>query len=811
MANMTFSNPSGQQITINSPDGSTPSEGELDQLFSQSNSENSDNSEPQEETEKISDIQAQQPQVSPQQNNPNSTGNPITDISGDLARGLINSGASAVNEVNGVVKLLKGVTHYDLGTDNLTNVSNKLKQLAVQQPQSSNPIVSGIGQFAGSIPEALAEFAGTATPVGFIGRSAGLAAASAYNKSQTPTALIGGAALGATVGAVLNKVPDVIEGAGNLTQKWGQTAGKKYLQTVTGATDKEADEIINNLPDMNIDPKSKIEDYDEAKKSSQAEISNLKDNNNTLIQQQKDQNTKEFNAAKSNSDDAVNSLIENNRDTIDNLRENQSQQREDLSSSTSSNMMAANDSAIQKLSDATTQTTINGVKARNALDSTLVSTFDTASKKLDSMTKGVAQEVSDAHASLDRNGLSYAQMPIVQVEADNAIARGSGKFFKMTRTSDGKGMFLSPMPGTQTPAITKGIELINSVRSHLVNDFMNSGKTSLAAIEANRDMLEGAIQKGFNGNSIPEGLASVMADLRKSINPSNLYAKYPEELSHLKPLADANKSFSTQIDGLRNALNLYKDNVDGTINPQKVFDALDKNKSGYLAQLKQADEALPAQDRIFNKVKDSYDKYKSTQESEKLTLSKTQNEVAKQRKLLSSKFDSMRKQLRKEQTQELIGKRTQLRLEKREFTQQQGKQLEDLHSRQRQALEVMQSQKDKELNALQQSIDERLHSLHLLHMVRGSRADAQGNARIFQNVANYRTIDGMSSLNVPKMVQGSLMSKLASPAGAAGTVKAALKAPELASKINNFKGREVLKRLIATKTNEKGINTFFSK
>lgn len=848
MPDMTFSNPQGQQITVNSPDGSTPSEGELDQLFYQAHgsSETSDNSS-QEEPEKFSDFESPQPQS---QDNSNSN-NILQNISGDLTRGFLNSGAGTIDKINGAVKLLKNVTSVDLDSEGLTNVSNKLKQLASQQPQSSNPIISGVGQAIGGVPDALAEFAGTGGGLGFIARSAALQAAQEYNKTQSLTDLAKGAIVGGTIGAVLDKAPDIIEGTAQIAKKWGATGGKTYLQAVTGASDKEAQDIIDNLPTMDINPRSKVEDEKSAKNETDEQLSNLKENNANLVSQEKDKYTQEYNAAKSNSDDAVNTLVENNKDIIDDLKASQLQNKENLLNSTSVNMMAATDATTQKLADATVQTTSNVVKAKNALENTLVSTFDTASKKIDALTKGVTDDVVNAHASLEKSNLDYVPTSIVRTEVDKAIGSGNEKYFKKLAKNSNKfdtlgtdklldrqvspGVKVRDLPkeaqeqyiqqslrqsepnlgkiaksgntqdsliaqsGTRTSAVTKAIGLINETKEGLVNEFNQTGKTSLAAIEAHSNALEGAIDKGFSGQSVPKGLVAVMARIKQAINPTKLYEKYPNELSHLEPLASANKGYSTKIDSLRNALNLYKDNVDGTVNPQKVFNALDKNDSSYIAKLRQADEALPKEDKIFDKVKNAYDNYKNVEYSEKVSLSNIEKGISKQRLELNNKFNDMKKKLNVEQREELLGKIKEIRFNKRNFSQQEGLALKALHSKQQQALDIFKAQKDKELGTLQNSINSRLNSLHLLHMARGTKASASGTARIFQNVANYRSIDGLTTLNPLKMVQGSIISKFASPMGASNIVKDAIMAPENVQGIKKLAGNAILKKLLATK------------
>lgn len=776
--------------------------------------------------------------IGQQQNNSSqnsgTTDSIATNFTGDLTKGFLNSVAGTVDKVNGVAKLLNNVTSMNLGTDELSNVSQSLKQMAQQQPTTGNPISAGVGQFIGSVPDALAEFAGSGGGIGFVARSAALQAAQEYNKTQSPTDLVKGAAFGGSVGAILNKTPELIEGVGKIVQKWGQTAGKSYLQAVTGASDKEISEIMDTLPNMDTNSKSNVEDYNEVKSNSMNELNNLKESNKNLIDQQKNQNDQIYNSAKSKSDDAVNNFIELNRDSIDDLKSSQLQNKENLSESTSANMLAATDAGVQKIADVASQATVNAAKAKNALDSTLVNVFSTASKKVEALEKGATNDVSNAHALLENNGLDYVPTPIIAKELDSAIGTGFNKYYtnilKENPSQDfdvipgtkfsslgkdaqdqylqqtgrqgpqnGLPQQLKPATGIKNSSVANSIKLINDTRKGLVDEFSKSGKTSLIAMDAQADALESAINKGFYGKGVPEGLANVLSKIKQAINPTKLYDKYPKELNHLQPLAEANKSYSSNIDNMRNALNLYKDNVDGAVNPQKVFNALDKGDSSYLAKLRQADEALPKEDRIFDKVQDAYRNYRSIEESEKMTLNKTQKEVASQRLVLNKKFSDMKKQLNIEQRKELANKLKNIRTNKREFNQQESSKLKDIHSQQENALNTIRIQKDKELQTLQESINKRLNSLHLLHMVRGSRASARGTARIFQNVSEYRSIDGLTSLNPIKMVQGKVLSKLSSPLGAANTVKSALNAPQALKGLQQVAGNTVLKKLLATK------------
>lgn len=774
------------------------------------------------------------------QQTPPTTDNMVTNVSGDVAKGFLNSIAGTVDKVNGAAKLLNNVTHFNLGTDELSNVSNSLKQMAQKQPTTGNPISAGIGQFVGSTPDAIAEFAGTGGGIGFIARSAALQAAQEYNKNQSVTDLVKGAAMGAAAGAVINKIPGAIDGTGKIIQKWGQTAGKTYLKAVTGASDKEINEIMDSLPNMDLNPKNTPQDYGEAKENANQELSTLRGNNADFIKQQKSQNDQIYAAAKSKSDDIVNDTIESNKDAIEQFKLNQSQVKEDFNNTTSANMMQANEDNINRLADVATQTTNNTVNAKKSLDNTLVNIFGTASNKVQALEEGATKDVSNAHASLENSGLDYVPTHIIAKELDNAIGGGFGKYYKtLSKNIDNDSDRIVPVPGgtaklstlppevqeqyrqqpniskiaqsgntptsltaesgIKNPSVMSAIKLINDTRKGLVDEFSKTGKTSLIAMDSQSDALESAINKGFYGKGVPEKFATILSNIKQAINPTKLFDKYSSELSHLEPLAEANKTYSSQIDNLRNSLNLYKDNVDGAVNPQKVFSALDRNDSGYIAKLKQADESLPKEDRIFSKVQDAYNNYRTVESSEKNVLLRTEKEVSNQRLSLNNKFNDMKKQLNIEQRQSLFNKLKETRMSQRSLTQQERSSLNELHSRQEQGLNIMQQNKDKQLQTLQESINKRLNSLHLLHMVRGTRAAATGTSRIFQNVAEYRSIDGLTNLNPIKFAQGKILSKIASPMGAAANVKWALNAPNNLSKMKQITNNDVLKKLLATK------------
>lgn len=790
MPNMTFSNPQGQQITIDSPDGSTPSEGELDQLFSQAHSSTEDQDIP----EKFSDIPDKTESV-----NLNSKNSIITNISGDLVRGALNSGAGTVDRINGAVKLLKNITNIDLGSKDLSNVSNALRQTASQQPQSPNSIVSGAGQFIGSIPDALAEFAGTGGGVGFIARSAALTAADAYNKTQSPTDLVKGALIGGTVGAAVEKIPGLIDSTAKLAKQWGETAGKTYFQKVTGATNDEAEQFIRNINDININPKDEVEDYNDAKARASQEVSSLRESNNDLISKQKEQHNEEYQMAKDRSSKALQDVVRSNDSTIEDLKDAQTQDKINLVRSNSNNLMAATDASTQRLADATASQVGAVSNAKNALSNELTSIFYTASKKLDTMQQGVTDNVTMANASLEKNGLGYVHTPLLQVELDNTIARNSKGFFKTITSGDGRNLLITPKSGVNTPAVNGALNLVNSVRANLVNDFLKNGKTSLSAIQANQALLEGAISKGFKGEELPKDLAEMLSQVKQAINPTKLYEKYPQELSHLKPLADANKAYSTQIDGMRNALNLYKDNVDGSVNPDKVFKALDSGDIGYIAKLKQADESLPKEDRIFDKVKQSYDNFKFVENSEKSSLSKIQKQVSENRSALRNKFDDMEQKLVINQRKQMSQIRTGSSYAERDLANQERKKISDLHYSQKQALNLLKAQKDKELDVLQNSLNDRLKFLHIQSMARGERANPSGSMRIVQNVGEYHSISGMMALDPKAILQGLVIKRFASPRGVSSLVKRAINSPNNTAKAKSILGNKALKSILATK------------
>lgn len=722
-----------------------------------------------------------------------------TDIAGDVTRGALNSIAGAADKINGTVKLLNNLTNIDIGSQNLSNVSDSLKQLANKQPGSDNAILSGISQFVGAAPEAILEFAGSGGPAGFVARSAALSAADAYNKTQSPTDLVKGAAVGATVGVTLNAVPGLIEGSAKIAKKWGETAGKTYFQRVTGATNDEAEQFIKDINKMDLNTRNEVEDYNDSKLKASEDVSNIRQSNNDIVNQQKEQNHDVYLTTKEDSIKAMQDFSRNNDSIIEDLKDSQIQDKINIARANADNIIAASDSATQRLSDATTQQVASVANAKNALSNELTSIFSNATKQLEAMQKGVEENVAMAHAALEKNGLDYVQTPIIQSELDNAIARNGKGFFKTITSGDGRSLLVTAKEGVRTPAVENTLNLVNSVRANLVNDFLKNGRTSLSAIQANQALLEGAISRGFKGEALPKDLAEMLSQVKQSINPTKLYNKFPDELSHLQPLADSNKAYSSQIDGLRGTLDLYKDNVDGTINPDKVFKALDRNDTGYIAKLRMADETLPKKDRIFGKVKNAYDNFKYIENSEKINLSRIEKTVSDQRKALKAKFDDMESKLVIEQRKQMSQVRTGNSYAERDLANKQRKAIADLQYKQKQMISNIKIKKDQELATLQKSLNDRLRFLHIQSMARGERANPKGVARQMGNMATYRSMSGMMSLSPLQIIQGATINKLASPNGVSKIIKDAINAPENSKKAVSISSNKILKSLVATK------------
>lgn len=804
MPELNFTNPQGQTLKVNSPDGSTPSESELDSMFSKAYG----SEQPSALDEATSGLVAStQPKPS------RTSGNVISDIAGDVSRGALNSFAGTVDKVNAANSLLTNLTTIDLSNGDLKAVSQSLRNSAKAQPSSDNELIAGIGNFAGSIPDALVEFAGAGGGVGFIARSAALSALDAYNKNNNIGDLATGAVVGGTVGAALNKLPQVLEGTAELSKKWGETAGKKYLMTLTGMTEKDATTAMANLNKYELNPKATVEDYGEVKAKFNQQLSDFKSNNNTFIAQQKEQLSEQYGMAKEKSQQAMQDLKENNAVVAQDLKDAHTLRMVDVVKSNAKNIMESADAATQANADAIAKQVQTTANAKNALDNEMVSLFDTARQKLNTMATGLSKNVGMAKQVLEQNGKAYVPTGVVQYELDNAIAKNTGKFYKHISSGEGKSLYLMGQSGTGTPAVNGALNLINSVRANLVNDFLKTGKTSLAAIDANQILLEDAISKGFKGETLPKDLAKILSDVKASLSLTRstltetgekvpgLFDKYPQELAHLKPLAEANAQYAGQIDNLKSSLGLYSDNIEGSLvpNPDKVFKALDSNNRSFLTKLQEADKSLPAEDRIFDKVKGIYNDYKYVEQSEKTNLSQIQKQLAQGRTVLKTKLSEMEDSLKIQQMQQARETSASLTSKSQAVKSQQEKALSDLQAKQKDMLAMLKIQKDKDLETLQSSINDRLEFLHLQSTLRGARANPKGLVRIGQNVGTYRELNGIMTGNPVSFLSGALMSRVLSPIHGANIVKSAINAPQNTVKAKKILSNKILKALLATK------------
>lgn len=736
----------------------------------------------------------------------------VEGVVGDVTRGALNSFAGTVDKINAANSLLKNTTTIDLSNGNLENVSKALKEQADAQPKSNNPIVAGASQFLGSIPDALAEFAGSGGGVGFVARSAALTALDAYNKDNNVGSLIKGAVVGGTVGLALNKMPEVLDKAAQLSKKWGETAGKTYLKILTGMTEKDATTAMTNINKYDLNPKSIVEDYGEVKKQTSQDLSDFKDNNNALISQQKENLTGQYQIAKEKSQQFMQDLRDTNVSMVQDLKDTHTSNMIELMKSNSSTVMEATDKATQDSADAIMKQVQATTSAKNALDNEMISLFDTARQKLNAMMTGIQKNVGMARNVLEKDGKDYIPTDVIQFELDKAISKNSGKFYKNISSGDGKSLYLMGTAGTNTPSVVGAMNLINSVRANLVNDFLKTGKTSLSAIDANQTLLEGAISKGFKGESLPKDLAKILSDVKASLSLTRstsdtgekipgLFDKYPKELGHLKPLAEANSSYSGQIDGLKNSLSLYSDNIEGSLvpNPDKVFKALDSNNRSFITRLQEADRSLPQEDRIFGKIKDVYDNYKYVENSEKVNLSQIQKNISQNRAMLKTKLNEVEGNLKLEQQKQLRETVQSLTSKKQIFSTEQDQAMSELQAQHKEILNTLKQQKDKELEVLQSSVNDRLEHIHLQSTLRGGRANAQGLVRIGQNVGTYKQLNAITTLNPGAFLVGSAMSRVLSPIHGANIVKSAINAPGNTAGAKKILSNKVLKALLATK------------
>lgn len=744
--------------------------------------------------------------------NSQSSGSLISDISGDLVRGALNSAAGTVDKINGVAKLINNVTHIDLGTEGLSHVSDAIRQNAEAQPKSENPALSAVSQFVGSVPDAILEFAGTGGPVGFIARSAGLSAADEYNKSQTAASLVKGGIVGGTVGLALEKIPGALDKTAQLAKQWGETAGKEYWKSVTGATESEAKDFIKNINEINLKPKTDLESFVDTKAKFNEDINTLKESNKNIVEQKKQELDNQYKSVEDASKKLVTDASRAKDDALLNASESRRIDAITLANSTSKNIVQLADASANRLANAVENTTGAVAKAKNSLMDNMVALFSKTQNKLSAMEEGLSKDVATAHASLEKYGNDFIPTSILQEQLDAAIQRnmGSKLYFQ------GAGQLLPTNALRGEKGVVNGINAINNLRHSLINEFEETGQTSLAVHEAlvgRNGTIDKLIKNGFEGTTLTPKMAAILADIRSSLRITRssrdeagrllpgLYAKYPTQLRHLKPLADANLEYATKIDDLNKSLSLYKDNIGGeqSINPKKVFDAIERNDRPYLSAIEQADKILPEADKMFPKVKGMYEDFRKLESNEKVSLESLQKSITDRRKQIADKLEGIQKQQLLDQNRQLSELRNNSRYKQQDLAKAEQVKLEQLHEQQKNVLETIKMQKSNELAQLQESVDTRLRFLHIQEKSRGARANASGKMRIVQNVGEYHAVSGLMTGNPVSVIQGLLINKATSPIQVSRMIKDAINAPETVGKAKEIAKNKILKSLVATK------------
>lgn len=492
----------------------------------------------------------------------------------EVARGFATGTSEVYSKLDSVAKFASSVT--DTPKINIFDEwSKNAEKLAEDIPETQqNPFNKFVFQAAGSTVPILTEFA--LVKGGNIAKFATLEAIKEFGDVEDPnlitgsTAIAKGAIKGAGVGVALPVGGKIAMKAGQLLQTGGRAASKAFIKFITGSQ-KAADDFIANPGNFVTNPftktKTRVDVIAEHKSARQA------------IENKAKAEKEAFNFKLQNEQKAFDNQLKDVKrklvETHTNIRNNTaSNKKESLEG-----VVSKSRAAIQESNDTLRQ---NGV---NLLDSTL------AKYNLLRAEKG-AKVGAAIKITAERNPGAVIPHSTVNGRMQKAL--------KESPFNRGKnGLF---EPNTAISADNKDVNDLN----RLIVEFRSKRSDGGFGIMYLQDLKNAAREKAsIATRDGKHELAKMYTQISKDVNPANIISRDKALTSQFKEIGAANKEFSTFVDKYDRAMGSYykKNSVDEFVpDINKSLNAIARNDTVAIREMKLADMALPVEDRVYPKI-----------------------------------------------------------------------------------------------------------------------------------------------------------------------------------------------------------------
>ncbi len=459
------------------------------------------------------------------------------------------------------------------------------------------------------MPAALASFKGLAD----VGKFAVLEALNEYGKTEKPESLVVGGARGAATGAGMQVAGRIFKMVHGQTKKTVKT----WLTALTG-NKKAAKALAENPKQFNLNPrgdvKSAADIIEENKLAEKTMKENIGAGRSTLKATQ--QSRKEL----------LNMKIADAKSKLDMTHTNAKNSLTDRQGATLNELIKQTDDAVEA--------------SNRTLQEQTVALYDDTLANYTAIRKDAGKAVENAVNATVNTNPGVPQIPFKTVSGRMQKTLSEKSPFKIKKDK--------VIGRTAVPPNPNDAKIYKNMVDD-VNSRQAEGGFNVRYLQDLKEDLNNLAGKYFKSGDTQ--LGKMYSELSKDVNPATIVSESKALTSKLKHMAKANAEFANMIPKYKKAMSHYfKEDITGEFipNPSKATNAIAKNNLAVIRDMKKADMALPAGDRIYPKMKSLMDNSASYANKQKALVSGMKHRAKLEKRALESAQITAKDNLRKE-------------------------------------------------------------------------------------------------------------------------------------------------------------------
>ena len=541
-----------------------------------------------------------------------------TDALSEIYRGFTNATGSMFRELDGATKLLNNTLSIPR--------SGAFEQFAVSSEYEANKIpetsLHGVDKaflqvLGGAVPTTV-QFAGSGLST--TGKMMVFSALREYEKEETLESLLKGAAEGATIDVAFRTAPVLLRKSIELLKRGGKSVARSFINFLTGDS-KLANDFVTDPNKYALSPRKKIKsakqikaENDKIRRDIQDHIDITRDNIKVKHSAKRVKVQDDLQVARDN-------INNKNKQLLDEFKTGKAESVENTIRDSNSIINNSNQSLEKK----TVQFLEERLDEFNSLKSS----------------KGIAVKDAISKTIQKNPGASIPYSPV----KNNAVKtiKQSSPFKPVGKVGVRK----------VEPRI-KGMESSDvSTFNELWFEFRTKAEDGGLSIQYLQDLKNATRSLASKANSAGKNdLSRFYTKLSQDFNPAKIIENSESLSARYSLIGEANKAYATFMPRYERAMNLlFKKNAVGEYIPNinKPLSALVKNDRVFMKELLKADKALPANSKVFPRLKELLKDSESIVSQQKQLVRNIKKKAQVETKNIVNSINKEKQNLRRQQ------------------------------------------------------------------------------------------------------------------------------------------------------------------